>query len=52
MRPNRPVLKLLLGDGASVVLEGQCVKPARVLEEKKFVFEGQELEQVLRRLVS
>ncbi len=41
------ILKVLLGDGARVVLEGQDVRPKRLMQ-KKFKFKYPELDQALR----
>ena len=38
-----PILKVLLGDGATVVLEGQKVLPKRLCEEIDFKFVGPDL---------
>ena len=43
-----PILQLLLGDGAKVVLEGQQVLPER-LQQQGFVFEDAELSAALAR---
>ena len=43
-----PILQLLLGDGAKVVLEGQQVLPER-LQQQGFVFEDGELSAALER---
>ncbi len=43
-----PILQLLLGDGAKVVLEGQQVLPER-LQQQGFVFEDPELSAALAR---
>ena len=43
-----PILQLLLGDGAKVVLEGQQVLPER-LQQQGFVFEDGELSAALAR---
>ena len=51
-RPNLlpvpgPILKLLLGDGAAVVLEGQRVKPQRLEQEPGFAFAKPSLSEAL-----
>jgi uncharacterized protein (TIGR01777 family) len=46
-----PILQLLLGDGAKVVLEGQQVLPER-LQHQGFAFEDAELSAALARATS
>ena len=42
-----PILKLLLGDGAAVVLEGQRVLPQRLEQEPRFAFAKPSLSEAL-----
>ena len=41
-----PLLKMMLGDGAAVVLEGQQVRPQRLLEQG-FAFDSADLNAAL-----